>query len=263
MTDPDGGDGSESGGGSAHVVVNRRLWDDHAAGWHGPLAHGHWSRPEPRWGLWHSPESQVAMLPDDVTGMDVVEIGCGTAYVSARLARLGARPIGLDVSREQLATARAMQREFGLDFPLVLADGERLPFRDAVFDFAVSEFGASLWCDPYRWIPEAARVLRPGGRLAFLNRSPLFALCARPDGPAEAVLRRPLFGLRQTEDGMGIEFQLPHGDMIRLLRSCGFVIEDLVEIQAPQPAERDFGEVTGAWAHQWPSDEVWKVRLGG
>ncbi|MFI6034972.1 class I SAM-dependent methyltransferase [Streptomyces sp. NPDC051315] len=101
------------------------------------------------------------MLPGDLTGTDVVEPGCGTAYVCARPARAGARPVGVDISERQLATARAMQAEFGLPFPLVLGDAERLPLDDGTFDLAVSEYGASLWCDPHRWIPEAARVLRP------------------------------------------------------------------------------------------------------
>ena len=51
-------------------------------------------------------------------------------------------------------------------------------------------------------------------------------------------------------------------NMIRLLRSCGFVVDDLIEIQAPEPAHRDYAEVSAAWAHRWPSEEVWKARLG-
>ncbi len=53
----------------------------------------------------------------DVAGLDVVELGCGTAYLSAWLARRGARPVGVDVTPAQLETARAMQRETGLDVP--------------------------------------------------------------------------------------------------------------------------------------------------
>ncbi|GAA1968060.1 class I SAM-dependent methyltransferase [Catenulispora subtropica] len=245
---------------SDHVTLNRRHWDERAAAWHGPLARDHWLRPEPCWGLWQTPESRVKVFPDDVAGADVIEIGCGTGYVSAWSARAGARPTGVDISREQLATTRSMQREFGIGYPLVLADAEHLPFQDACFDLAVSEFGASLWCDPYRWIPEAVRVLRPGGRLTFVTRSPLFALCARADGQAEAVLRRPQFGLRSSGDGTSVEFQLPHGEMIRLLRSCGCVVEDLIEIQAPQPAHREYAEVSADWASRWPSEEIWKAR---
>ncbi len=147
---------------AGHVELNRAHWDDETAAVHGPLAHGHWSATEPHWGLWATPESQVSMLPDDVAGMDAIELGCGTGYVSSWLARAGARPVGIDISEKQLATARAMQAEFGVDFPLVLGDAERVPCKDDSFDLAISEYGASLWCDPYRWIPEATRLLAAG-----------------------------------------------------------------------------------------------------
>jgi hypothetical protein len=72
-----------SGGRSGHVALNRQYWDEKAAGWHGPLARGHWARTEQSWGLWNLPESQAGMFPDGVSGLDVIELGCGTAYVSA------------------------------------------------------------------------------------------------------------------------------------------------------------------------------------
>ena len=93
------------------------------------------------------PESELRVLPD-VDGKDVVELGCGTAYVSAWLARRGARPVGVDLTAEQLETARRMQAKHGLDFPLVHASAEDVPLPDASFDLAVSEYGASIWCDP-------------------------------------------------------------------------------------------------------------------
>ena len=51
--------------------------------------------------------------------------------------------------------------------------------------------------------------------------------------------------------------------MLRLLRSCGFTVEDLIEFQAPEPAQRDYSEVSADWARRWPSEEIWKARLGG
>jgi ubiquinone/menaquinone biosynthesis C-methylase UbiE len=102
----------------------------------------------------------VRLLPD-VSGLHVIELGCGTAYVSAWLMRRGARVNGLDNSSRQLATARTFQEEFALHFPLVHADAERAPFADESFDFAISQYGAAIWCDPYRWIPEVSRILRP------------------------------------------------------------------------------------------------------
>jgi SAM-dependent methyltransferase len=246
-----------------HVELNRRFWDDEAAAWHGPLARGHWSLPEPRWGLWSTPESEVRALPDNMAGMHTIELGCGTAYVSAWLARAGARPVGIDLSEKQLATARAMQAEFGIDFPLVLGSAEEVPYGDDTFELAISEYGASLWCDPHQWIPEAARLLVPGGRLVFMRYSPLFAMCVPREGQASTALLRGQFGLSRLDWGKRVEFVLPHGDMLRLLRSSGFVVEDLIEIQAPQPAHRDYPEVSAEWAHAWPSEEIWMARLAG
>ena len=73
------------------------------------------------------------------------------------------------------------------------ASAEQAPFADASFDLAISEYGAGIWCDPYAWIPEAARLLRPGGQLIFLGTSALLMLAA-PDAedlPAAERLLRP------------------------------------------------------------------------
>lgn len=248
-----------------HVARNRHYWDETAAGYHGPLARDHWAQTEPRWGLWGTPESQARILPPDLPGTRVVELGCGTAYVSAWLARAGAHPVGVDVSEAQLATARAMQAEFGLDFPLVLGSAEEVPYPDDSFDLAISEFGASLWCDPDRWIPEAARLLRPGGRLVFSRYAPLYALTVSPEERrATDTLHRPYFGgLGRLDWGDRVEFVSSHGDMLRTLRASGFTVDDLIEIQAPAPAHREFDEVSSEWAHRWPSEEIWKATLTG
>jgi len=79
---------------------------------------------------------------------------------------------GLSVSTQlasQLRFARQCQTEFELRFPLVLGIGEQVPLRDESFDLVISEYGAATWADPHRWIPEAARLLRPGGELVFLH----------------------------------------------------------------------------------------------
>ena len=212
--------------------------------------------------MWGVPETEVRVLPD-LDGRDVVELGCGTAYVSAWLARRGARPIGVDVTPAQLESARAMQEEFGLEFPLIEADAAETGLPDASADLVVSEFGASIWVDPYRWIPEAARLLRSGGELVFLRNSTLVVLCS-PDGdePAGERLVRPQFGLHRLEGWDGIEFHLPHGDWIRLLRANGFEILDLVELQAPESAgtHEFYDFVSADWAKRWPAEEIWRAR---
>src|SRR5262245_65980210 len=94
------------------------------------------------WGIWGSPEEDLQLLPP-VRGLDVIELACGTAYVSAWLARRGARVVAIDNSERQLATARDLQREHGLAFPLIHGNAEAVPRPDASFDLAISEYGRS------------------------------------------------------------------------------------------------------------------------
>jgi SAM-dependent methyltransferase len=161
-----------------------------------------------------------------------------------------------------------MQERFDLRFPLVQGDAEVLPFRDASFDLAISEYGASLWCDPYRWIPEAARVLRPGGELTFLSNSTLVTLCV-PDsddeGPADERLKRDYFGLHRIEwpDDDTVEFHLGYGDWIRVLRSNGFEVLDMIEVRPAEDATTRYPWVTVEWARRWPVEEIWKARKTG
>jgi SAM-dependent methyltransferase len=245
-----------------HVAANRASWDQDAPNWvdSGRRA---WAADEPSWGIWGLPESDLHLLPD-ASGLDAIELGCGTGYVSAWLARRGGRCVGLDNSANQLATARMLQREFDLTFPLVHGDAERAPFADGSFDIAISEYGAAIWCDPYRWIPEAARLLRPGGQLVFLGHSNLVMLCMRESETeaAAAELLRDLFGMHRFEwpDEGEVEFAIPHGEMVRLLRGSGFEIEDLVELRAPEGAPAPYGWISNEWASRWPSEEVWKAR---
>jgi SAM-dependent methyltransferase len=246
-----------------HVAANRVAWDRMAADY---VASGerNWAASEPSWGIWDIPESAVGML-EGVEGGDAIELGCGTAYVSAWLARSGARPVGIDNSPRQLETARRFQAEHWLSFPLLLGNAEAVPYPDASFDLAISEYGASIWADPYRWIPEASRLLRPGGRLRFLVNGLLIMLTApADDGPSGDRLVRDQFGMHRFDwpDG-SVEFHLPHGEMIRLLRQSGFEVEALLELQAPEGASTRYPYVSPEWARRWPSEEVWLARKRG
>jgi len=246
-----------------HVQRNREHWDEIAKDYLEP-GRRNWSTHEINWGIWDTPESEVHLLPDDVSGMDVIELGCGTAYVSTWLAKRGAKPVGIDNSPKQLEAARGFQQEFGIDFQLLLGNAETVPLPDASFDLAVSEYGAALWADPYKWIPEAARLLRPGGRLAFMSNSDMVMLCVpdyEKDGAATDRLLRPYFGMYRIEwpDSTGVEFHLPHGEMIRLLRANGFDVEELIEFRPPEGAVTRYDWVTSDWARKWPSEEGWKA----
>jgi SAM-dependent methyltransferase len=246
-----------------YVPQNVAVWTKANQQHTGPSAREAWAQEEITWGVFEVPESQVAVL-GDVEGLDIVELGCGTAYFSAWLAKRGARPVGVDPTPAQLETARAMQAEFGLDFPLVEGVGEAVPLPDGSFDVVHSEYGASIWADPYRWIPEAARLLRPGGRLIFLCNSTLLTLCQEMEPPAKDRLVRALRGLHRIEweDTGETEFQLSHGSWIELLREHSFEVERLVELYAPEGAatHQYYDYVTPQWAQRWPAEEIWVAR---
>jgi SAM-dependent methyltransferase len=246
-----------------HVRRNRAHWDQLASQYAAAGEHG-WACNEPNWGIWSVAEEVIRMFPDNLLGRDAIELGCGTAYVSSWLARRGARVVGIDNSEQQLATARRLQREYGLDFPLIHGNAECVPYPDGSFDFAISEYGACLWADPEKWLPEASRLLRPGGRLHFLTRGFLLSLCVpAEDGRAAGErLLRPAFGMYRVEWGTddSVEFHLSHGQWIGLLRGSGFEIENLVELRPDAGAATTYDFVTLDWARQWPSEEVWKAR---
>src|SRR6266571_9012706 len=101
-----------------HVRRNRTLWDDLARKFVAPGEEA-WTQETPTWGIWQISESEVHMLPDALTGKDAIELGCGTGYVSAWLAKRGARVVGIDNSQQQLATARRLQDEHDLHYPLL------------------------------------------------------------------------------------------------------------------------------------------------
>jgi SAM-dependent methyltransferase len=248
-----------------YAIRNRELWTLTNTRYTGPEAREAWARDGLLWGLWHVPEAELHALPD-VSGRDIIELGCGTAYFGAGLKKLGARRVvGVDVTPAQLATAREMDELFGLGLELIEANAESVPLPDASFDLAVSEYGASIWCDPYLWIPEAARLLRPGGELVFMRNSTLSVLCARAEGGTADCLQRAQRGLHRLdwdEEEPSTEFHIPTGEMIRLLRKSGFELADLLELYAPEGAvDHPFYAGTGVeWARRWPAEEIWRGR---
>ncbi|MBA2488326.1 MAG: class I SAM-dependent methyltransferase [Chloroflexi bacterium] len=227
-------------------------------------AESQWDRRDITWGVFGVREDAIGSPLGDVSDLDVVELGCGTAYFSARLALRGARPVGVDPTPAQLATALDMQRRTGIVFPLVEAPAELVPLPEASFDLAFSEYGASLWADPQLWVPEAARLLRPGGRLVFLTNSVLAFLCSPDVGMVGETLQRPQFGMYRIHwpDELGTEFHPAHGDWIRLLKANGFDIDDLIELQAPPAAQTHafYDYVSADWARKWPAEEIWVAR---
>lgn len=248
-----------------HVQVNRSYWDRVASEW---VSSGErsWQQDAPSWGIWGLPESELNLLPEDMRGMKAIELGCGTAYVSAWMARRGAEIVGIDNSAEQLKTAEQLMTHHGLNLTLIHGNAESVPYPDASFDFAISEYGAAIWCNPSLWLPEAHRLLKPGGYLTFLGTHPLVIVASPLNGDhCDRHFHRPYFDVGRQDwrnveiDPGGIEFNLTHSGWLKLFRETGFEVIDYLELKAPATTKVQFS-IPGNWAHNWPSEQVWKLK---
>jgi SAM-dependent methyltransferase len=249
---------------SDYLARTRDIWTKANAEYTDARARGDWQQEEITWGMVHARETDVRVLPD-FAGKDVVELGCGTGYFGAWLKQRGAaRVVGIDLTPAQLETARRLNEEFALGIEYVEANAEATGLPAASFDVALSEYGASIWCDPWKWIPEAARLLRLGGELVFLRNATLAILCATEENRTSETLQRPQRGLHRLDwesDGV-TEFHLGHGDWVRLLRDNAFEIVDLVELFATeQTPHHSYYHFTREWAERWPWEEIWRARL--
>jgi SAM-dependent methyltransferase len=246
---------------SDHAAENRDSWNadsDTYQSDHGPqlAASGGMA-----WGVWQIPESELRVL-GEVKGLDILELGCGAAQWSIALVKAGARPVGLDLSENQLDHARRLMSTAGVDFPLVHASAEAVPLPDGSFDVVFCDYGAMTFADPYATVPEAARLLRPGGLLAFCAATPIIQMCYPDDSdhPGDRLLS-DYFGMWALPFEGYVDFMLPYGAWVRLFRAHGFLIEDLIELRPGPEATSSFRDDSDReWYRRWPGEQIWKVR---
>jgi SAM-dependent methyltransferase len=239
---------------------NRRHWDEESDAYQ--RRHGRTLRRTPlAWGVWRIPEEELRVL-GDLRGKTVLELGCGAAQWSIALARLGARPVGIDLSERQLGHARKAMRRAEVAVPLVQATAEQLPFASARFDAVFCDHGATTFTDPRRTVPEVSRVLRPGGLFVFSQDTPIhFVSWDEKKQLYGRSLRGDYFEMRSAPSEVSVVFNLPYGEWVRLFREEDFVIEDLIELRPPAGARttyEDYGDVE--WARRWPAEHIWKLR---
>jgi len=245
----------------AHLTRNRRFWETQSDSYqdrNGPMLEKSGGM---AWGVWQIPERELNVL-GEVAGKEILEFGCGAAQWSIALAKAGARPTGLDFSHRQLQHAGTLMRGAGVAFPLLQASAERVPIRDASFDLVFCDHGALTFADPLRAVPEAARVLRPGGLLAFSHASPILDVCWKLDADQTGDrLEMDYFGMHRLEGPETVTFQLPYGEWIALFRASGLEVESLLE---PRPAPDAVSTYRNAeereWSRRWPAECIWRAR---
>jgi ubiquinone/menaquinone biosynthesis C-methylase UbiE len=252
-------------GSTEHVRKNRIHWEGESASYQERNAEqlDRWDRLA--WGVWDLPEDDLHAL-GDVAGLDALEYGCGGCQFGIKVAMRGARVTGLDFSAAQLSHGRGRMEETGVRFPLVQADGERIPFRDVSFDLVFCDHGVMGFADPLLTVPEVARVLRPGGLFVFNGTTPwIWVAWGTEDQPPAREMRLDYFGLRRADSedsGWKItDFQLTYGDWIRLFRANGLLVEDLIELRPPEGADTTYVDYAPLeWARAFPGEHIWKVR---
>ncbi len=123
----------------------------------------------------------------------MLEYGCGACQFGIRVAMRGARVTGLDFSAAQLRHGLTKMAETGVRFPVVQADGERIPFADERFDLVFCDHGVMGFADPLLTVPEVARVLRPGGLFVFNGTTPwMWVAWGDDEEPASREMRTGL-----------------------------------------------------------------------
>ena len=245
MTAPDDVGRADAAAGET-TSANRRWWDAAAEGYQ--AEHGGFLRDV---GFVWCPEGldeAGARLLGDVRGRRVLEVGCGAAQCARWLAVHGAEVVALDLSASQLRHARQLSNATGVDVPLVLADGQRLPISDGAFDLACSAYGAVPFvADSAAVMREVARVLRPGGRWVFAVTHPVRWCFPDDPGPGGLTASTSYFDRRAYVelDGAGSVSYAEHhrtvGDRVRELVAAGLRLVDLVEPEWPPGQERSWG----------------------
>ncbi|WP_342661185.1 2-methoxy-6-polyprenyl-1,4-benzoquinol methylase, mitochondrial [Rhodococcus ruber] len=252
--------------------ASRTWWDADAADYH--RTHGEFLGVDSADGefVWCPEglhEDDVHLL-GDVSGKDVLEVGCGSAPCARWLAGRGARAVGLDISMGMLARGQAAMDRGGPRVPLVQAGAEDLPFADESFDIVCSAFGAVPFvADSARVMREVARVLRPGGVWVFAVNHPIRWIF--PDDPGERGLTAMLPYFDRTPyvevDATGVPTYVEHhrtiGDRVRELVAAGLEIRDIVEPEWPEGLDREWGQWSPLRGELFPGTAIFCSRKPG
>ena len=145
----------------------------------------------------------------------VLDMGCGAGHASFAMAPHVGEVVAYDLSRDMLAVVRDAAAQRGLSSVRTeQGPAEQLPFEAAAFDLVVSRYSAHHWSDPAAALREAARVLKPGGSLCFID-------VMGPQGPHATLLDTHLQALELLRDTSHVRDYSP-AEWQAMLQRAGF-----------------------------------------
>jgi len=242
-----------------HRAANRRLWDawsdDFQALWTADTAEDE-RPPAPSPFADDAPGGPQRDLLDAVEGRAYVELGCGGGQGTVGTAALGADPaVGVDLSGEQLAHARALRDQYGVDAEFVRGDVTDLPLPADRFDVASSEAVYQMVADLTGALRETRRVLRDGGVLVVSVPHPLRAALDEETGRLERSYfdtgRREIT-IDEAYDAEMVVFDRTVGDVHAAFREAGFDVRRVIEHRHPAVE-------SGAWDRTDRPDVLWRM----
>jgi len=261
-----GGAGRRSADASTTTRANRRWWDDDADNYHAEhgaflgVADFVWC-PE---GL----READAHLLGEVAGRRILEVGAGSAMCSRWLATQGARPTAVDLSGGMLRHARTGAAATDIEVPLVQADAQHLPFREAAFDVAFTAFGAVPFvADSARVMREVARVLRPGRRWVFATSHPFRWVFPDDPGPLGLTAtmsyfdRTPYVEFDQHGETTYVEHHRTLGDRVAEINAAGFRLVAVIEPEWPAELTQEWGQWSPLRGAMLPGTAIYVCEL--
>ena len=234
------------------ATANRTWWDGEATSYY--VEHGSFlGDTDFVWGPERLREEDAGLLGDPA-GQVVLEIGAGSGQCSRWLAAHGATVVATDLSAGMVATGMAVNDALGdrpgdaVPVPFAQCDGRALPFAEASFDTVFTAYGVVPFvADSDVVMAEAARVLRPGGRLVFSTTHPVRWAFPDDPGPGGLTARHSYFDrtpyVEQDGDGRAtyVEHHRTVGDRVREITAAGLVLVDLVEPEWPEGHDEPWG----------------------
>ncbi|WFB37202.1 class I SAM-dependent methyltransferase [Kiritimatiellota bacterium B12222] len=178
-------------------------------------------------------DTQLKLLPPDLSELTCLELGAGAGQNSIYLNKAGAHCTALDVSEKQLEHGRTLAARHIADVHFLHADIDELPPFEQNFDLIHSAYGIPFSSHPAALIQHCADLLKPGGQLLFSMGHPVYAGEWLELDEDQGIFMQSYFhpqpDVRESEDAAVQARAYPLSEVIAWIKEAGLHITDLRE----------------------------------